>query len=133
MSFTRFRRGCCWCVVVGILCGIPASLSAQTPQVLWTQGNVASATQASGFTYRLTVTPAGGTASTPIVLTNVSCTGAAPSVACTAPLPSAAAAATVTGSKSTMTTQDTAGGTPESAPSAPFTAGAAVPGTLRIQ
>jgi len=109
---------------------VPAS--AQTPTVTFGQGNVASVAQANGLTYRLYVT-VGGTTAAPVLLTGVSCTGTAPNVACTAPLPSAAAAATVIGSKSTLTCQDTVGGTPESAPSAPFTAGAGAPTALKIQ
>lgn len=111
--------------------GFAHAASAQT--VTYTQGDVTSTLHAQGFTYRLYVTPSGSqTPNAPIVLLNVVCTGAPPSVTCTAPLPAGAGAALVTGAKSTLTAQDTATGTGESAPSLPFSAAAGVPTTLRI-
>ena len=115
-----------------ILVLLVAARAQAQPTTSWTQGNVTSTAQAAGFTYRLTVTPNGGSALAPIPLVSVACSGAAPSVACTAPLPAAGVAALITGAKSVLTAQDTANGTPESAPSLPFTPAAAVPQALKV-
>ena len=120
-------------VAAMFMCLFASPVFAQTPTVSWTQSNVASVAQANTLTYRLYVTPSGGSQLAAVTLTSVACTGTAPLVTCTAPLPGASSVATVTGSKSTLTTQDLAGGTPESSPSAPFTAGAAAPTALKIQ
>ena len=109
-----------------------ASIASAQPTTSWTETNVTSTAQAAAFTYRLTVTPNGGTALAPIVLASVTCSGTAPSVACTAPLPAAGVAALITGAKSVLTAQDTTNGTSESAPSLPFTPAAAVPTGLKV-
>lgn len=108
---------------------------AQTQAATWTQQNVASTTQAAGFTYRLYTTPSGSTVANPAVtLTGVTCTGTAPTVTCTAALgPGVASAALVIGAKTTLSAQDVAGGTPESAQSPPFSAGATAPTALSIK
>lgn len=109
---------------------LPALAHAQT--VTFTQQNVASAAQAGGFTYRVYVTPSGSTTqSAPVVIAGVTCTGTT-AVTCTAPLPTTALPALVTGAKSYLTAQDTAGGSSESLPSAIFTAGAAAPSGFKI-
>lgn len=121
-------------LLTAIVLGLAHSAQAQSATVSWSQGNVVSAAQAQSFTPRLYVTPSGSTTqNAPVVVTTITCTGASAPFACSAPLPAAASAATVTGAKTTITVQDTASGTPESAQSAPFTAGASAPTGLRIQ
>lgn len=129
------KRVVLFTLTVGLLSAIPAVASAQTPQASWTQGSAATAAQAQGFTYRLYVTPAGGsTQDAPVSLTGVTCTGTTAPFPCTGTVPAPEAAKVLlTGAKSTLTAQDTAGGTTESLPSAPFTAGAGVPTALKIQ
>lgn len=103
--------------------------SAQT--ATFTQGNIASTTQAAGFTYKLYVTPSGSTTQNPAVtLTSVTCTGTAPTVSCSGTF--VALAATVTGAKSTLTATDPISAI-ESAQSAPFSPGASAPTGLKVQ
>lgn len=118
-------------VLVLLALAVPARAQTAT----WIQQNVASTTQAAGFTYRLYTTPSGATtANPPVTLTGMTCTGTIPDVTCTAPVgPAVATAAKVPGAKTVLTAQDTVSGTPESAPSLPFLAGAAVPTALSIK
>jgi hypothetical protein len=127
-------RSICLFLLVLVLLGLtPIRTDAQAATVTFSQSNVTSTAQAQGFTYRLSVTPAGGTTTNaPVVLTGVTCSGSAPTVTCSSTLPAAASAATVTGAKTTMTAAVSATAV-ESAPSLPFTPGASAPAGLSIQ
>lgn len=110
---------------------IPCEAWAQSKQVTWTQSNVASATQAQSFEYRLYVTPAGATTpNAPVLLASTLCGGTAPTVNCSTVLPVAANAALITGAKSELTAKEASSS--ESAKSAPFFLGASAPTTLVI-
>ena len=112
------------------------SLSARaSAQVTLTMTNVGSAAQASGFTYKLYVTPAASTTQGAAILAPLTCSGTAPTVTCTGPTPAAwvTAGGRVSGAKSVVTATDTVDGTGESLQSVPFSPGAAVPGSLLIQ
>lgn len=104
--------------------------SSQTHTLFWDQGEVASVPIAQGFTYKLYVTPTGGSSSM-YTLTSVTCTGTAPLANCSAPLPVAASNATLTGTKAELTATDTATGV-ESPRSSPFIKPAVAPSGLRL-
>lgn len=111
---------------------IASIANAQSFTVTWVQNQVASATQAQGFQYKLYVTPAGQTTSnSPVTLTSVLCGGQAPSVQCSIALPTTANAAVVAGAKSELTATDTTSAI-ESPKSPPFFMGAVAPSQLRI-
>lgn len=116
-------------ILVVLLLSLASVSEAQ--QVTWVQNNVASATQAQNFTYKLYVTPAGSTTSSaPINLSSVLCGGTLPNVQCSTVLPQTANAALVTGAKTELTATD--GTSAESPKSPPFSQPAAAPTTLKI-
>ena len=116
-------------VVIGIVLGCSSLASAQ---ITLTQTNVTSPAQATGFTYNFTITPAGGTAASPIVVA-LTCTGTAPTVSCTGPSATlVTAGALLTGAKTTATATDPSSGLVSGA-SLPFTGLPAAPGSLLIR
>lgn len=112
-----------------LLFSVPCSAQGQ---VTFNQSNVASATQAQGFTYKLYVTPVGASSATIFTLSSILCGGTAPNVNCSTVLPTAAAAAKVTGSKSTITATDSVNKTEESLQSDPFFKPTDVPTNLKV-
>lgn len=113
--------------LIFLLCASIAQ--AQTRQVLWDMTDVASVATATAMTYKLYVTPSGGTTAT-YTLTGISCNSTSPtSASCIAPLPSAASNALLTGTRSELTATDSG---VESPRSAPFLKPAAAPTNLRL-